>query len=591
MLTFSILLSVGFLSASNGSLRQLSGIKSAVIDPLRRKNVIMEERVIREQNPKVRELLRRQDDDGYGYGGGGGGGGSPPPPPPEPCQYTPATATTPLQFPACPPGTPPPPYPAPDESSTPPTDDGGNNRPCPNCAIPKDLSTEIVLANKPWYIWVYEKATQLYKLYQAVKQAVTVYKTIVDVVKVIVANCIDGNMLLPMYPDGNVAVSSLQVGDVILGAKNANIQESWCTVLAVYPVTAGGVTFGGFTYDHLVVKNPFNNGTSASVTIAGQQGQENKGPIYTLMTDCDATYNTNGDLFTPISTAFCPNMPWLDYLDVMSAIRKVMAKTGHFWFDLDVYYDNPSDPNYPSYLAALPEICQQTLQCSKYGNCGQFEKSSSQFMLMHLKPAELAIVQKVFPNLGNVDSLDGTLTAVVLGNSDSTNSWQGILLIAGVIALVVLGVVAFFVWRMMKSPVGGKDEATSAAKKVQSEKDLDNKGIEFVTIMEEESATTAKDQAESMERRKKYEARAYGWGSGAGDIARYLKQQLVAPYSLKPNAVEDAAEWACILFTAHVLLGDHLKDFHRSMLRGMMSRQQFLLIRNINCVLVSCQEY
>ena len=249
-------------------------------------------------------------------------------------------------------------------------------------------------------------------------------------------------MMLPMYPDGNKAVSSLQVGDIILGAKNSDIQDSWCKVLAVYPVNADGVTFGGFTYDHLVVDNPFNNGTSASVTIAGQQGEENKGPIYTLMTDCDATYNTNGDLFTPISSAFCPNMPWLDYLNVMSAIRKVMAKTGHFWFDLDVYYDNPSDPNYPSYLAALPEMCQQTLQCSKYGNCGQFEKTSSQFMLLHLKPSELAVVQKIFPNLGNLDSLDGTLTAAVLGNADSTNTWQGILLIAGAIAIVVLGLSA-----------------------------------------------------------------------------------------------------------------------------------------------------
>ena len=55
---------------------------------------------------------------------------------------------------------------------------------------------------------------------------------------------------------------------------------------------------------------------------------------------------------------------------------------------------------------------------------------------------------------------------------------------------------AFFVWRMMKSPAGGKDEATGAEKKIQSEKDLDNKGIEFVTIMEEESgaqATPAKE--------------------------------------------------------------------------------------------------
>ena len=86
--------------------------------------------------------------------------------------------------------------------------------------------------------------------------------------------------------------------------------------------------------------------------------------------------------------------------------------------------------------------CANGLCCSKYGNCGQFEKTSSQFMLLHLKPSELAVVRKIFPNLGNLDSLDGTLTAAVLGNADSTNTWQGILLIAGAIAIVVLGLSA-----------------------------------------------------------------------------------------------------------------------------------------------------
>ena len=297
-----------------------------------------------------------------------------------------------------------------------------------------------VLGNTPWYIWVYEKATQLYKLYQAVMQAINIITTIIDIVAVILSSCIDGGMTLPSLYNGLMNVSSLQVGDIILGAKNANMEKSWCKVLAVYPVNSNGVTFGGFTYDHLIVDNPYKNGTDASVVIAGQRGQENKGPIYTLMTDCDATYNSDGNLFTPISSAFCPNMPWMDYLAVMSAIRKVMAKTGNFWFDLSVYYDNPSDPNYPSFLAALPEMCRETLQCSKYGNCEQFEKTSSQFMLLHLNPAELSIVQKVFPNMGNNgDSLTGTLTDAVLGDPAATGSWNGILIIAGAVAAVVLG--------------------------------------------------------------------------------------------------------------------------------------------------------
>eukprot|EP01037_Dinobryon_pediforme_P029965 gene29965-33835_t len=101
----------------------------------------------------------------------------------------------------------------------------------------------------------------------------------------------------------------------------------------------------------------------------------------------------------------------MDNFAVMSAIRKVMAKTGNFWFDLNVNYDNPSDPNYPSFRAALPEICRMTLRCS---NCGKCEPSS-QFMLLPLNSTELNVVQKVLPNMGtNGDSLTGTLTGAVL---------------------------------------------------------------------------------------------------------------------------------------------------------------------------------
>jgi hypothetical protein len=284
--------------------------------------------------------------------------------------------------------------------------------------------------------WIYDAANNVYKLYQLyqkVKQLIDVVTAIIEILAV--SSCIDGQMTVPTPNNGDVQVSSLQVNDIILGTNANNSQRAQCKVLAVYPVNSSATTYGGFTADHLIVQKG-----GAVVSVAGQSGLKNTGTIYTLMTDCDATYNSNGDLFTPISSAFCPELPWTDYLLVMAAIRAVLAKTGSFWFNLDVYYDNPQDPNYPAFLRALPEICNQTLQCTKYENCQKFENTFSQFVNLHLKSTELRVVHKAFPNLGSSDlSLPGTLTAAVLFNSQSSPRSRNLFFIAGVVAVLLIG--------------------------------------------------------------------------------------------------------------------------------------------------------
>ena len=443
------------------------------------------------------------------------------PPPPPPCQYPypPPTVVSPALYPLCT-SAPDPPFPAPAFVYNAPRKDARER----GVAIAEE--EELTLCDNcesEYHVWQYDVANNRYVLIkQFGKTILTTARTkkelnfkcdpvpsginfcflLMQSINVLIkaltesGNCIDGDMTILTLSNDPLKVSSLQVKDVILGLKDGKVSE--CNVLAVYPTNSDGVTYEGFTQDHLIV---YGNDT---VAIAGQKGEGKKGPIYTLMTDCDATYNTNGDLFTPISAAFCPQMPWADYFAVLSAIRKVMAKTGNFWFDLKVYYDNPSDPLYSNFMEALPELCRETLQCSKYKKCDQFEKTSSNFFTLHLNPTELEIVQKAFPNLGSDLSVDGTISAAVLENPTATGLlWQGILLLAVVTVILIgmflvadnnlainkfyrillffvslakyIGSVAFFLWRFL---------TTKPSIKVENDAQKDQMIVEEAVVLE-----------------------------------------------------------------------------------------------------------
>ena len=294
------------------------------------------------------------------------------------------------------------------------------------------------------------------------------------------SGCLDGDMQLETLSRGRVKISSLKEGEFIRGVKTTITTPSWCNITAIFPVIGNASTFGGFTPDHFIVFDKNVNGTSNGfndantfVSGAGKKGYEKIGPIYTLVTDCDAAYNSNGQLFTPISSTFCPAISWSDYLPIMAAIRQVMAKIGpegKFLFNLDVYYNNPSDPNYPNFKDALPKLCAATLQCSRDNDCDNFESGWSQFFQLHLKPTQLQVLQQVFPNMGLSGQLDGTLTAAVTAarNMNLTNSNQVTLLIevGGSIALLSF-VVVCFLWRKLKQ--FGSKKAIVVAEKADKE--------------------------------------------------------------------------------------------------------------------------
>ena len=235
--------------------------------------------------------------------------------------------------------------------------------------------------------------------------------------------CLDGDMLVPTLHDGNKKVSSLQLGDKISGVKNQNMEQSWCEVKAIHKTSSLGITFGGFTKNHFVVYPDSSNPSNNLVAMAGTNGKLKPGALYDLLTDCDATYNAEGTLFTPTSGDVCPTLSWTDYITVLGGFRSVMVKTGPFWSDVQFYHDNATYTRYGgSYKGALHDLCLETLQCAKLKSCDQFEDYANSFLRSHLRSDKLAEILSIFPRLGSVSTtgnvngyIPGTLSATVSG--------------------------------------------------------------------------------------------------------------------------------------------------------------------------------
>lgn len=258
--------------------------------------------------------------------------------------------------------------------------------------------------------------------------------------------CVSGEMQIDEQTKGVVRVSQLSEGDVILGVNGPERKPAWCKVLAVFPASGGKnlTTHEGFTADHFV----FNH----TVHPHGYKGVVREEPVFTLFTDCDASQNAVGKIFTPISTAFCPHeLSWSEYLSLIAAIRRVTTRTGKFWFDMAAYHDNET-AIVPHWFDQLHQICHELLLCASENRCQRFEEVMAEFVHEHLNKEYVEIVDRAFPNMGgDVNKQQaGTITEVVCSKESS----HTILLSTLGSAMVVLLIVAIFVLvyrtRMMK---------------------------------------------------------------------------------------------------------------------------------------------
>ena len=140
------------------------------------------------------------------------------------------------------------------------------------------------------------------------------------------------------------------------------------------------------------------------------------GPVYKA-TDCDASVNGAGQVFTPFSTAFCPHeLRWSEYnITFMSAIRRVVYCTGYVLFDTSVYRDNDT-AILPHWLDQLHQICHhQPLLCSRRDRCQALENVMTEFVHGHLNKEYVVLVERVFSNMGGTVSKQqaGTIAEVV----------------------------------------------------------------------------------------------------------------------------------------------------------------------------------
>lgn len=247
---------------------------------------------------------------------------------------------------------------------------------------------------------------------------------------------------------GFVPISQLAKGDVIRGVMGSKQRSAWCNVEAVFLVAQGQnqTTYDGFTADHMVVDK--------TVHRYGNKGQKTQGPVYSLSTDCDAASNSAGQLFTPISTTFCPHeLTWSEYLFLIGAIRRITARTGNFWFDLNAYHDNDT-ASVPRWVDQLPALCEELLHCAKKGECQKFEFVTEKFVHEHLNTKFVKTVDRAFPNLGgNIKkSESGTMSEVVRSKDQSYYTIM-FSAIGGFVLVLLILIAIFFVRRRSRARV------------------------------------------------------------------------------------------------------------------------------------------
>ena len=210
-------------------------------------------------------------------------------------------------------------------------------------------------------------------------------------------NCVSGEMQVIEQSRGIIRVSDLSTSDVIRGITGPDRTPGWCKVDAINPtpnIVSDNVTsFDGFTENHMVVEN-------GTVRPYGKRGKVRKGKVFMLATECDAAVNAEGQVFTPISTAFCPHeLSWSEYLLLMAAIRRVTKRTGYFWYSLDVFHDNET-AKVPFWRDTLHDMCIELLRCAREGQCQSFENVMEEFVHAHLNKPYMEIVDRAFPNMG-----------------------------------------------------------------------------------------------------------------------------------------------------------------------------------------------
>ena len=211
---------------------------------------------------------------------------------------------------------------------------------------------------------------------------------------------VSGEMQVEERIKGLVNVAQLSEGDVIRGITGIDQTPGWCRVEAIIPLSEDQNTYDGFTENHIVVDD--------TVHPYGTKGRLREGPVFTLVTECDAAVNSAGQAFTPLNTLLCPiELSWDEYLPLIAAVHQAMLLTDNFWYSLNEYHDNET--------ARLKDwsdhdICSELVQCTRKGHaqCTTFEEVMERFVREHLNKKHLKNVEQIFPDMSDNDTDDIT---------------------------------------------------------------------------------------------------------------------------------------------------------------------------------------
>lgn len=244
---------------------------------------------------------------------------------------------------------------------------------------------------------------------------------------------VSGEMQVEEKVKGLVSVAQLSEGDIIRGIKGIDKTPDWCRVEEIVPLSQDQTTYDGFSENHMVV--------SGTVHPYGTEGKLRKGPVFTLVTECEAALNSAGQAFTPISSSLCPlELSWDEYLPLIAAVRQAMllADNLEFWYSLNVYHDNEATDWYDH------DVCSELLRCTREGQeqCQTFEEVMERFVREHLNRKHAKSVDQAFPDMSDTDADDIT-------ESRRTGQRRRVLLLSAIGISVVLITVFLVVGLLM----------------------------------------------------------------------------------------------------------------------------------------------
>lgn len=241
--------------------------------------------------------------------------------------------------------------------------------------------------------------------------------------------CVAGDALITTHR-GTIAARDVVVGDILRGMDG----KEACSVVASTHIAPSGTVYGSFTAEHfVVVKNADGTNLIKPQRDALQAAVPGRSmDLVNIATNCPAVQTADGQLFTPLSTVFCPSLTWSQYIPLYAGLLRMVAKTGGFWFDpITAYQDSSAssalyrrrdikgnaNAGPVSWQILLPSICDLMVACATDGSrCDDMEVLAASWIVTHVKGGHLAAVLAAYPNLGNTAAMSGTLSADIRGH-------------------------------------------------------------------------------------------------------------------------------------------------------------------------------